>query len=32
MKKKSLSDIHAILNYNNKDIIVEHFQIRYNNN
>lgn len=31
MKKKSLSDIQAKLNHNNKDIIVEHFQIWYNN-
>lgn len=32
MKKRSLSDIiHEILNHNNKNIIVEHFQIGYNN-
>jgi len=30
-EKKSLSDIHAVLNYNNKDIIIEHFQIECNN-
>lgn len=31
MKKKSSSGIHAVLNYNNKDIKIEHFQIECNN-